>query len=255
MKTPPWPKKVKVSRRKYLFAVSLDYVWFGSQNFSCRLRTDKIREKKNLGTSTTPKPFYSHLSTNRDGHQSSCHRKGKIVPGTPYNIWNHTKFEIARAIIWRARHAAFHACVKKQKFCQWPWQHVQPTKWVQISNHICAAIPCRITYFSPNEVETFYEIKWEANYRLVGRGPQIFGLITLPLVINYALLGWAKKLKSSKCWWGQCVLVIQAIFRICGNESQPGLQLVERLATPLHVTILREIYCRLYPYYLVPVRS
>ena len=90
MKTPPWPKKVKVSRRKYLFAVSLDYVWFGSQNFSCRLRTDKIREKKNLGTSTTPRPFYSHLSTNWDGHQSSCHRKGKIVPGTPY----YTKFEI-----------------------------------------------------------------------------------------------------------------------------------------------------------------
>ena len=117
MKTPPWPKKVKVSRRKYLFAVSLDYVWFGSQNFSCRLRTDKIREKKNLGTSTTPKPFYSHLSTNRDGHQSSCHRKGKIVPGTPYKIWNHTIFEIARVIIWRARHAAFLACVKKQKFC------------------------------------------------------------------------------------------------------------------------------------------
>ena len=29
----------------------------------------------------------------------------------------HTKFEIARAIIWRARHAAFLACVKKQKFC------------------------------------------------------------------------------------------------------------------------------------------
>ena len=31
----------------------------------------------------------------------------------------------------------------------------------------------------------------------------MFGLITLTLVINYALLGWAKKLKSSKCWWGQ----------------------------------------------------
>ena len=71
----------------------------------------------------------------------------------------HTKFEIARAIIWRARHAAFLACVKKQKFCQRPWQHVQPTKWVQILNHLCAAIPCRITYFSPNEIETFYEIK------------------------------------------------------------------------------------------------
>ena len=89
MTSPPWLKIVKVSRRKYFFAVSLDYVWFGSPNFSCRLRTDKIREKKRLGTSTTPKPFYSRLSTNRDGHQSSCHRKGSIVPGkTPYKIWN-----------------------------------------------------------------------------------------------------------------------------------------------------------------------
>ena len=55
------------------------------------------------------------------------------------------------------------------------------------------------------------------------------------LVINYALLGWVKRLKGSKCWWGQCVLVIRAIFRICENESQPGLQLVEKLATPLHL--------------------
>ena len=53
---------------------------------------------------------------------------------------------------------------------------------------------------------------------------QIPCLRTLPLVINYALLEWAKKLKSSKCWWGQCVLVMHAIFRICGNESQPGPQ-------------------------------
>ena len=36
---------------------------------------------------------------------------------------------------------------------------------------------------------------------------------------------------------------MRAVFRICGNESQPGL--VERLATPLHATILREIYGRL----------
>ena len=61
----------------------------------------------------------------------------------------------------------------------------------------------------------------------------MFGLITLPLVINYALMGWAKKPKSSKCWWGQCVLLMRAIFRMCGNESQPGLQLVEKLVTPL----------------------
>ena len=38
-------------------------------------------------------------------------------------------------------------------------------------------------------------------------GPTNIGLISLPLVINYALLGWAKKLKSSRCWWGHCVLV------------------------------------------------
>ena len=29
------------------------------------------------------------------------------------------------------------------------------------------------------------------------------------------------------------LLVMRAIFRICGKESQPGLQLVEQLATPL----------------------
>ena len=36
-------------------------------------------------------------------------------------------------------------------------------------------------------------------------------------------------------WWGQCVLVMRAIFRICGNESHPGPQLVEKLATPLYL--------------------
>ena len=60
----------------------------------------------------------------------------------------------------------------------------------------------------------------------------MFGLITLPLVTNYALLGWAKNLRSSKCWWGRCVQVMRAVFRMCGNESQPGLQLVEKLTTP-----------------------
>ena len=61
---------------------------------------------------------------------------------------------------------------------------------------------------------------------------KFFGLITLLLVINYALLGWAKKLKRSKCWWGQTT-VMRAIFGICGNESQPGLQIVKKLATLL----------------------
>ena len=70
-------------------------------------------------------------------------------------------------------------------------------------------------------------------YKPVGPGLQIFGLITLPLVVGYALLGWAKKLKSPKCWWGQCILVMRAVFRICGNESQPGLKLVKKLATSL----------------------
>ena len=32
---------------------------------------------------------------------------------------------------------------------------------------------------------------------------------------------------------GQCVLVMRAIFRICGNESQLCLQLVKKLAMPL----------------------
>ena len=68
----------------------------------------------------------------------------------------------------------------------------------------------------------------------------MFGLISEPLVINYALLGWAKKLESSKCWWGRCVLVLRAIFRICGNESQPGLQLVGKLATPLSLPLLSD---------------
>ena len=30
---------------------------------------------------------------------------------------------------------------------------------------------------------------------------------------------------------------MRAIFRICGNESQPGLLLVEKLATPLTTTV------------------
>ena len=68
----------------------------------------------------------------------------------------------------------------------------------------------------------------------------MFGLITLLLVINYALLGWAKKLGSSKCWWGQCALVMRAIFRICGNENQPGLQQVEKLTTPLSLPLLSD---------------
>ena len=74
-------------------------------------------------------------------------------------------------------------------------------------------------------------------YRPVGPGLQQFLVwsLTLRLVINYALLGWAKKLKSSKCWWGQCVLVMRAIFRICGNEGHPGPQLVEKQATPLYL--------------------
>ena len=39
--------------------------------------------------------------------------------------------------------------------------------------------------------------------------PTNFSLITLLLVINHALSGWAKN--SSKCWWGQCLLVMRAI--------------------------------------------
>ena len=32
---------------------------------------------------------------------------------------------------------------------------------------------------------------------------------------------------------GEVRLVMRAVFRICGNESQPGLQIVEKLASPL----------------------
>ena len=50
--------------------------------------------------------------------------------------------------------------------------------------------------------------------------------------------GVRRKAKSSKCWWGHCILVMRAIFRICKNESQPGLQLVKKLAKPLTRTQL-----------------
>ena len=39
---------------------------------------------------------------------------------------------------------------------------------------------------------------------------------------------------------GEVRIVMRAMFRICGNESQPGHQIVEKLATPL--LILRELY-------------
>ena len=32
---------------------------------------------------------------------------------------------------------------------------------------------------------------------------------------------------------GKVRQVVHAVFRMCGNESQPGLQIVEELATPL----------------------
>ena len=31
-----------------------------------------------------------------------------------------------------------------------------------------------------------------------------------------------QQLQRSKCWWGQCVLVMRAVSKICGNESHPG---------------------------------
>ena len=46
---------------------------------------------------------------------------------------------------------------------------------------------------------------------------------------------WNHALLRSKCRWGQCVLVMRAVFRICGNQSQPSVQLVEKLATPLEL--------------------
>ena len=35
---------------------------------------------------------------------------------------------------------------------------------------------------------------------------------------------------------------VRAIFRICGNESQPGLQLVKRLVTPLVALVVRTFF-------------
>ena len=35
---------------------------------------------------------------------------------------------------------------------------------------------------------------------------------------------------------------MSAIFRICGNESQPGLQLVKRLVTPLVALVVRTFF-------------
>ena len=51
-----------------------------------------------------------------------------------------------------------------------------------------------------------------------------------------------KKLKSWKCWWGHCILVMHANFRICVNQSQPALQIVEKLAMPLTTTVYKVNY-------------
>ena len=43
--------------------------------------------------------------------------------------------------------------------------------------------------------------------------------------------------------WGELKAkeLMRAIFRICVNESQPGLQLVEMLATPLAASLLTAV--------------
>ena len=47
---------------------------------------------------------------------------------------------------------------------------------------------------------------------------------------------------------GKVRLVMRAIFRICGNQSQPGLQIVEKLATPCQVmTVPQAARARLTP--------
>ena len=51
-----------------------------------------------------------------------------------------------------------------------------------------------------------------------------------------------KKLKSWKCWRGHCILVMHANFRICVNQSQPALQIVEKLAMPLTTTVYKVNY-------------
>ena len=67
-------------------------------------------------------------------------------------------------------------------------------------------------------------------------GPTNFWFDHSTVCNKLCIVGVCRKAKSSKCWWGQCVLVTCAIFRICRNESQPGLQLVEKLAKPLTKT-------------------
>ena len=49
-------------------------------------------------------------------------------------------------------------------------------------------------------------------------------------------MGELKSLRA-QCWRGQCVLVVHAIFRMRGNGSQPGLRLIEKLATALRLDI------------------
>ena len=63
-------------------------------------------------------------------------------------------------------------------------------------------------------------------------GPTIFCFDHSTASNKLCALRLSKKLQRSKCWWDQCVLVMRAIFRLGRNESQPGLQLVEKLATP-----------------------
>jgi len=52
-------------------------------------------------------------------------------------------------------------------------------------------------------------------------------------------------LLMSKSWWGQCVLVMRAIFSICANEIQPGLLNSQKLAgrcSPLGRTFVKKIW-------------
>ena len=52
------------------------------------------------------------------------------------------------------------------------------------------------------------------------RGLQhIFGIL---IYVAETIFRVCQQLQRSKCWWGQCVPVMRAVFRICGNESHPG---------------------------------
>ena len=112
MTSPPWLKIVKVSRRNiFLPSVSI--------TFDLEVRISPVGcertkfEKRNAWVLAWLQSLFilACQQTGMGTSQAATEREIQFQE----NLY--TKFEIARAIIWRARHAAFLACVKKQRFC------------------------------------------------------------------------------------------------------------------------------------------